>query len=67
MFKILLLCLFFMTSAADAQTAPAQSFTRQQQELIKKIESYFNGIRTIKSKFYQTSDNGAVNDCAGAV
>ena len=59
MFKILLLCLFFMTSAADAQTAPAQSFTRQQQELIKKIESYFNGIRTIKSKFYQTSDNGA--------
>ncbi len=59
MFKILLLCLFFITSAADAQTAPAQSFTRQQQELIKKIESYFNGIRTIKSKFYQTSDNGA--------
>ena len=59
MFKILLLCLFFITSAAGAQPVPAQPFTQQQQELIKKIESYFNAIRTIKSKFYQTSDNGA--------
>lgn len=61
MFKILLLCLFFITSAAGAQPVPAQPFTQQQQELIKKIESYFNAIRTIKSKFYQTSDNGAAH------
>ena len=60
MFKILLLCLFFITSAADAQTVSAPSFTQQQQELIKSIEAYFNGFQTIKSKFYQTSDNGAV-------
>lgn len=36
MFKILLLCLFFITSAAGAQPVPAQPFTQQQQELIKK-------------------------------
>lgn len=58
MLKIFLFCLLFITPAA-AQTVPAQPFTQQRQELIKKIEAYFNAIRTIKSKFYQTSDNGA--------
>ena len=59
MFKIFLFCLCFAVSAANAQTPPAKPFSQQQQELIKKIESYFNTIKTIKSKFYQISDNGA--------
>lgn len=58
MIKIFLFCLFLST-AAVAQTEAPKAFSNQQQELIKKIEDYFNGIKTIKSKFYQTSDNGA--------
>ena len=58
MIKIFLFCLFLST-AAVAQTEAPKAFSNQQQELIKKIEEYFNGIQTIKSKFYQTSDNGA--------
>lgn len=58
MIKIFLFCLFLST-AAVAQTEAPKAFSGQQQELIKKIEDYFNGIKTIKSKFYQISDNGA--------
>ncbi|MBR4125985.1 MAG: outer membrane lipoprotein carrier protein LolA [Alphaproteobacteria bacterium] len=38
--------------------AQEKQLTEEQQQTVKKIESYFNAIRTIKSKFYQTSDNG---------
>ena len=54
MFKALLF-LFFLTVPAMAQE---KQLTEEQQQTVKKIESYFNAIRTIKSKFYQTSDNG---------
>ena len=54
MFKILflLLCLTVPAFAEEKQ------LTEDQQKIIEKIEAYFNSIRTIKSKFYQTSDNG---------
>ena len=54
MFKTLLF-LFFLTVPAMAQE---KQLTEEQQQTVEKIESYFNAIRTIKSKFYQTSDNG---------
>lgn len=54
MFRALLF-LFFLTVPAMAQE---KQLTEEQQQTVKKIESYFNAIRTIKSKFYQTSDNG---------
>lgn len=54
MFRALLF-LFFLTVPAMAQE---KQLTEEQQQTVKKIESYFNAIRTIKSKFYQTSNNG---------
>ena len=38
--------------------AQEKQLTEEQQQTVEKIEAYFNAIRTIKSKFYQTSDNG---------
>ena len=54
MFKsfLFLLCL---TVPAFAQE---NRFSAEQQKAIEKIETYFNNIRTIKSNFYQTSNNG---------
>ena len=54
MFKILLL-LICIAAPAFAQE---KQLTENQLQTIEKIEAYFNSIRTIKSKFYQTSDNG---------
>ncbi|MBR1945137.1 MAG: outer membrane lipoprotein carrier protein LolA [Alphaproteobacteria bacterium] len=54
MFKILFLLLFLTVPAF----AEEKQLTADQQKIIEKIETYFNSIRTIKSKFYQISDNG---------
>lgn len=54
MFKLFLF-LFFLTAPAMAQE---KQLTAEEQQIVEKIEAYFNGIRTIKSKFYQVSDNG---------
>ena len=60
MMKFFLFCLFLLTCPALAQdSVPSTAFSLQQEELAQKVESYFNGIQTIKSKFYQISDNGA--------
>ena len=54
MFKAFLF-LFFLTFPALAQE---KQLSAEESGIIEKIEAYFNGIRTIKSKFYQISDNG---------
>ena len=54
MFKVFL---FLLCLAAPA-AAQEKQLTAAEKQQIEKIESYFNSIRTIKSKFYQTSDNG---------
>ena len=54
MFKLFLF-LFFLTAPAMAQ---GKELTAEEQKLVGKIEAYFNSIKTIKSKFYQVSDNG---------
>lgn len=51
------LFLFFFLMAAPAM-AQEKKLTAEEQKTVEKIEAYFNGIRTIKSKFYQVSDNG---------
>ena len=58
MFKTLLFLLCFTTSAFADSAAKEKILTTEQQQLIEKIESYFNNIRSIKSKFYQISNNG---------
>ena len=52
MLKAFLICLIL--TAAPAAAAPAP----QREKAIADIENYFNGIKTIKSRFYQISDNG---------
>lgn len=44
--------------AVAAQPVREKELTEEQRRIIDKIEDYFNKIRTIKSKFYQVSDNG---------
>ena len=58
MFKAFLFLLCTTVPAVAAQTIPEITPTEEQQRLIDKIENYFNNIRTIKSKFYQISNNG---------
>jgi len=50
----LILTAFFMHGAAQA--APAE-MTREQ--VLKKIETYFNTVKTMKSEFVQSSSSGA--------
>ncbi len=58
MFKTIFLGLLLTASAALAQSETEQTFSQRQSDLIRRIESYFNGIKTIKSRFYQTSGDG---------
>ena len=52
MLKAFLICLILTAAPAAAAPAPTREKT------IADIENYFNGIKTIKSRFYQISDNG---------
>lgn len=52
MLKAFLICLILTAAPAAAAPAPTREKT------ITDIENYFNGIKTIKSRFYQISDNG---------
>lgn len=54
MLKTILLGLVLTASTAAAQTAADQTFSQRRSDLIRRIETYFNGIKTIKSRFYQT-------------
>ena len=54
MFKLFLF-LFLLTAPAMAQE---KELTAEEQKIVGKIEAYFNSIKTIRSKFYQVSDNG---------
>ena len=38
--------------------AQEKELTAEEQKIVGKIEAYFNSIKTIRSKFYQVSDNG---------
>ncbi|MBR1778469.1 MAG: outer membrane lipoprotein carrier protein LolA [Alphaproteobacteria bacterium] len=58
MFKALLFVLCLTMPAFADQPVQEKQLTADQQQLVEKIENYFNSIRTIKSKFYQSSDNG---------
>ncbi|MBO4520995.1 MAG: outer membrane lipoprotein carrier protein LolA [Alphaproteobacteria bacterium] len=57
MLKIFLFVLC-LSLPAFAESTAEKALTEEQQKIIEKIEAYFNGIRTIKSTFYQVSDNG---------
>lgn len=52
MLKAFLICLILTAAPAAAAPAPTR------EKAIADIENYFNGIKTIKSRFYQISDNG---------
>lgn len=52
MLKAFLICLILTAAPAAAAPAPTREKT------IADIENNFNGIKTIKSRFYQISDNG---------
>lgn len=56
---LLFFCLCVTFPAHARQETPAKPLTEEQQKILKDIETYFNGIKTIKSRFYQTSNNGA--------
>lgn len=58
MLKTLLFLLCLTAPALADQPAKEKRLTEEQQKQIEKIEKYFNDIHTIKSRFYQTSDNG---------
>lgn len=56
---LLFFCLCAVFPAQARQETKTKPLNEEQQKVLKDIETYFNGIKTIKSKFYQTSNNGA--------
>ncbi len=56
------ICLMFVLTltavSAQAQQAKFAPLTETQKQTVKAVEEYFNGIRSIKSGFYQVSQNG---------
>ena len=61
MFKkvCLLLILTVFAVRAQAQQIKYAPLTDAQKQTVKEVEDYFNGVRSIKSGFYQVSQNGA--------
>lgn len=45
--------------SAQAQQVKYAPLTDAQKQTVKAVEDYFNGVRSIKSDFYQVSQNGA--------
>ena len=56
MFKLLFL-LICLTSAASAEVYE-KPLSPEEKQQVEKIEAYFNAIRSMKSRFYQTGENG---------
>lgn len=59
MLKTFLFLLCMTASAVASEPVREKKLTEEELRIIGKIETYFNSIRTIKSKFYQVSDNGS--------
>lgn len=61
MFKkvCLLLILTVFAVQAQAQQIKYAPLTESQKQTVTAVEKYFNGVRSIKSDFYQVSQNGA--------
>lgn len=61
MFKkvCLLLILTVFAVQAQAQQIKYAPLTDSQKQTVTAVEKYFNGVRSIKSDFYQVSQNGA--------
>jgi outer membrane lipoprotein-sorting protein len=58
-FIIALALSLFAGAAAGAPARPAQ-LTEQDRADIRRIEAYFNGIKTLRSRFLQVSSEGSV-------
>ncbi len=56
---ILTAVLVLFAVSAQAQRIKYAPLTESQKQTVKAVEDYFNGIRSIKSGFYQVSQNGA--------
>lgn len=55
----LALTLALTAFSARAQQVKYAPLTDAQKQTVKAVEDYFNGVRSIKSGFYQVSQNGA--------
>lgn len=53
------LTLMLFAFSAQAQQVKYAPLTDAQKQTVKAVEDYFNGVRSIKSGFYQVSQNGA--------
>lgn len=53
------LTLMLSAFSAQAQQVKYAPLTDAQKQTVKAVEDYFNGVRSIKSGFYQVSQNGA--------